>query len=398
MPDDILVKVTGVSKKYCRSFKQSLKYGARDIARELLGAQPEHEKLRPEEFWAIDDISFELRRGDCLGLIGPNGAGKSTLIKMLNGIILPDRGEIRLQGKISALIELGAGLHPLLTGRENIYLVGSIMGMPTSFIKKKLEEIVEFSELMEFIDSPVKFYSSGMLVRLGFSIFAHLDPDVLILDEVLAVGDIGFRAKCFNVIGKLAEKTAVILVSHSMPQIARIANKALVLKKGANVFQGDSVTEAINVFYQIFEGPQGVVTIKDDHRASIKTINILDESGEQTNTLESGEPFTVAIDMYIDRRVDSPVILIGILSQELQFVAQCSTRWSGVEVNANGVMSMNALFRSTHLNPANYFLLVTITDHTQREVLSQHFATCRFSVRGPHVGFAPLQMRPEWKQ
>lgn len=397
MTDEILVEVKDVSKKFCRSFAQSLKYGVRDIARELVGATAEHKILRPDEFWAIKDISFELRRGDCLGLIGPNGAGKSTLIKMLNGIILPDRGEIRLRGKISALIELGAGFHPMLTGRENIFLVGSILGMPDTLIKKRLEEIIEFSELGEFIESPVKHYSSGMLVRLGFSIFAHLDPDVLILDEVLAVGDIGFRAKCFNVIGRLAERTAVILVSHSMPHIARIANKALVLKKGADIFQGDSVSDAINVFYKIFDGPQGVVTVKDDHRASINSINILNESSEPTASLESGELFSVALELFLDRRVESPVILIGILNQELQLVAQCSTRWSGFEVDADGAMNLSAAFHGIKLNPANYYLLVTITDRTQREILAQNFATCRFSVRGNDVGFAPLQLAPEWK-
>jgi len=397
MTDEILVEVKDVSKKFCRSFTQSLKYGMRDIARELAGVPAEHEKLRPDEFWALKDINFELRRGDCLGLIGPNGAGKSTLVKMLNGIILPDRGEIRLRGKISALIELGAGFHPMLTGRENIFLVGSILGMPDALIKKRLEEIIEFSELGEFIESPVKHYSSGMLVRLGFSISAHLDPDVLILDEVFAVGDVGFRAKCFDVMRKLAERTAVIFVSHSMPQIARITNKVLVLKKGADVFQGDNVSDAINVFYQIFDGPQGVVTVKGDHRASIYSINVLNESGEPTESLESGEPFSVALELFLDRKVQSPVILIGILSQELQFVAQCNTRWSGYEVDANGVATLNAVFRNTRLNPANYFLLVTITDRTQREVLAQHFATCRFSVTGSHIGFAPLQLTPEWK-
>ncbi len=397
MTEDVLVEVKHASKKFCRSFTQSLKYGVRDIAYELAGARVDHEKLRPDEFWALKDVSFELRRGECLGLIGPNGAGKSTLIKMLNGIILPDCGEIRLRGNVSAWIELGAGFHPMLTGRENIFLVGSILGMSNAYIKKRLEEIIEFSELNDFIDSPVKHYSSGMLVRLGFSISAHLDPDVLILDEVLAVGDIGFRAKCFNAIGKLAEKTAVILVSHSMPQIARISNRALVLNKGADVFQGNNVSEAINAFYKIFGRPQGIVTIKDDHRASISSINILNGSGNSIESLESGQPFSVALELFLDPEVESPVILIGILSQELQIVAQCNTRWSGYEIDANGAMEINANFSDTRLNPAIYYLTVTITDSTQREILAQHFATCRFTVTGEHIGFAPLQLIPEWK-
>ncbi len=398
MADQILVEAKGVSKKYCRSLTKSLTYGLKDIAREIRGTDVSTGKLRPDEFWAVKDISFELKRGDCLGLIGPNGAGKSTLIKMLNGIILPDKGEIKLRGKISALIELGAGFHPMLTGRENIFLMGSILGMPKALIKSRLEEIVEFSELAEFIDTPVKHYSSGMLVRLGFSVSAHLDPDVLILDEVLAVGDIGFRAKCFNVIGKLAARTAVIFVSHSMPQIARISNRALVLNKGVDVYQGESVSDAINVFYKIFDKPKGVVTIKDDHRASINSINFLNEQGEVVESIESGESFSVSLDLFLDRQVESPVILVGILSQELQLVAQCNSRWSGIEIVPDGSARLDIVFRDTRLNPANYYLLVTITDQTQREVLAQHFATCRFSVTGNNIGFAPLQLAPEWKQ
>ena len=209
MPET-LVRAQGVSKKFCRSLKRSMLYGFQDIAKSSLGIAPRTQNLKPSEFWALDDISFELERGQCLGLIGPNGSGKSTLLKMLNGIISPDRGRVEINGKVGALIEVGAGFHPMLTGRENIYINGSILGLSKRDIDKKFEEIVDFAELSDFIDTPVKNYSSGMYVRLGFSIAAHIQPDVLLIDEILAVGDVGFKAKCFNAISRLADRSAIV--------------------------------------------------------------------------------------------------------------------------------------------------------------------------------------------
>jgi len=194
---ETLIRVENVSKKFCRSLKKSLWYGMRDLSKEVLGRRHGGDgELRPDEFWSVNDVSFELKRGECLGLIGPNGAGKSTLLKMLNGLIKPDQGRIEMRGRVGALIELGAGFNPILSGRENIYVNGSVLGLAKEEIDQKLDEIIEFSELDEFIDSPVQNYSSGMKVRLGFAVAAHMKPDILLIDEVLAVGDIGFRTKC----------------------------------------------------------------------------------------------------------------------------------------------------------------------------------------------------------
>ena len=253
---EVLVRVEGVSKKFCRSLKKSLWYGVQDIGRELLG-QEGYEELRADEFWAVKDINFELRRGECLGLIGHNGAGKSTLLRMLNGLIKPDRGQIEVNGKVSGLIALGAGFNPILTGRENIYVNGSILGLNKTEIDAKFEEIVEFAEVGEFIDSPVQSYSSGMNVRLGFAIAAVLiKPDILLLDEVLAVGDIGFVMKCFKKIDQLISNSAVILVSHNMSQIAQTATKIALLEKGKALFRGDNISEGINLYYSRFDMSQ----------------------------------------------------------------------------------------------------------------------------------------------
>src|SRR5690606_278607 len=210
MSDEVLVRVENVSKKFCRDLKRSLWYGVKDILTEIYGSRKEQDHLRRHEFWAVNDVSFELRRGECLGLIGHNGAGKSTLLKILNGLIKPDRGRVVIKGRVGALIELGAGFNPILTGRENVYVNGSILGLSKSEIARKLEAIVEFSEIGEFIDTPVQYYSSGMRIRLGFAIAAQLEPDVLLVDEVLAVGDIGFVLKCFNKMDALLKNTGII--------------------------------------------------------------------------------------------------------------------------------------------------------------------------------------------
>jgi homopolymeric O-antigen transport system ATP-binding protein len=230
--DDVLIKVENVSKKFCRSLKRSMLYGMEDISRDLLHLPNTSDKLRKDEFWAVDDVSFEVKRGECLGIIGRNGAGKSTLLKMLNGIILPDKGKITIKGKVGALIEVGAGFHPMLTGRENIYVNGAILGMSKREIDKKFDEIVAFAELEEFIDMPVKHYSSGMYVRLGFSIAVQIKPDILILDEILAVGDAGFRHKCYHQINKVMKDAAVIMVSHSMDYIGHATSKVLMMTRG----------------------------------------------------------------------------------------------------------------------------------------------------------------------
>ncbi len=218
--NDTLVKVEGVSKKFCRSLKKSLWYGMQDLGREITGQRHGGDgDLRPDEFWAVKDVSFELKRGECLGLVGHNGAGKTTLLKMLNGLVKPDAGQIQMRGRIGAIIALGAGFNPILTGRENIYVNASILGLSTLEINKKIDEIIDFAEIEEYIDMPVQSYSSGMSVRLGFAIATTIKTDVLILDEVLAVGDENFQAKCFKKIGDLLTDSAVILVSHQAHHI-----------------------------------------------------------------------------------------------------------------------------------------------------------------------------------
>ena len=239
MTNDLAIQVQGVSKKYCRSLKRTLVYGVRDVARDLFGITPASSEPRRDEFWALNDVSFEVKRGECLGLIGANGAGKSTLLKLLNGVILPDRGTIQVHGRVGALLELGAGFHPMLSGRENIHLNGAILGLSKDEIDDKFDAIVDFAELWEFIDSPVKYYSSGMYVRLGFAVAVHAEPEILLIDEALAVGDVLFQAKCFAKLRDFKEKGAtIIFVTHSLDLVTSHCSRAILLDKGMLAREG----------------------------------------------------------------------------------------------------------------------------------------------------------------
>lgn len=235
---ELILKVEGVSKKFSYSLKDVLRYGTRRLFREFLGLPSRTDRLERGEFWALDDVSFELRRGETLGIIGRNGAGKSTLLKVVNGIFLPDRGRVAVKGATAGLIEIGAGFQPNLTGRENVYIIASILGMTREQVDEVFDDVVAFADIGRFIDSPVQSYSSGMIVRLGFAIHVFQKPDVLLADEILAVGDFEFQQKCLQKITEIKREVGMILVSHSMPVITRFCDRALVLERGKVLFDG----------------------------------------------------------------------------------------------------------------------------------------------------------------
>jgi len=250
--NDVVVNVEKVSKKFCKNLRRSMYYGATDVIRSMIGIGTKTNVLRADEFWAADDVSFELKRGKSLGIIGVNGSGKSTLLRLLNGIYQPDKGRIKIQGRVGALISLGAGFHPLMTGRENIFLNASILGMRKDEIKRRFDEIVDFAEIGDFLDAPVKTYSSGMYVRLGFAIAIHAEPDILLVDEVLAVGDANFQKKCFErILDIIKNGTAVIFVSHSMTTVERLCTECILMKHGKQVFWGNTRECVQRYFHEI---------------------------------------------------------------------------------------------------------------------------------------------------
>jgi len=300
--NDTLIKVDGVSKKFCRSLKKSLWYGLQDLGNELRGRRHGGSgQLRADEFWAVRDASFELSRGECLGLIGHNGAGKTTLLRMLNGLIKPDQGRIEIRGKVGALIALGAGFNPILTGRENIYTNASVLGLSKRYVDAKLDEIIDYSEIGDFIYTPVQNYSSGMSVRLGFSVAAVLiEPDVLFLDEVLAVGDIGFVIKCLNTMRRLAAKSAVVFVSHDMPLVSTFCTRVMVMKNGATLLDSLNPAEGIDRYFSLIKHEQQT---SGTGEARVLGLDLLVDGERLTGeepSIQQGSLATVALRIQVD--------------------------------------------------------------------------------------------------
>lgn len=230
---EVVLSIKNLSKRFCRDLKRSLLYGVQDIAGEVFGSQRQNVELRKGEFWALKDVNLELRRGEALGLVGANGAGKTTLLRIISGLIAPDHGSVEIKGRVAPLIALGAGFNPILTGRENIYVNMSILGLSKQEIEARFDEVVEFAEIGEAIDSPVQSYSSGMAARLGFACAIYTEPDILLIDEVLAVGDMRFRTKCYRRLSDIRKSgTTFILVSHSPQSILAICNTSIYLKQG----------------------------------------------------------------------------------------------------------------------------------------------------------------------
>jgi len=291
---DTLIKVEGVSKKFCRSLKRSLWYGMQDLGSELRGRRHgRNGALRLQEFWAIRDTTFSVRRGETLGLIGPNGAGKTTLLRMLNGLIKPDQGRIEIRGRMQALIALGAGFNPVLTGRENIFVNASVLGVSKHDVARRFDDIVAFSGIPEFIDAPVQSYSSGMAVRLGFAVAAHLDPEILLVDEVLAVGDEGFQARCLNKIGELKDGgTAIILVSHNMHTISTFSSRVMLLKPGGfEIFT--EVSDGVMAYKRLFQGEAATDIEKiTTGTPEWKVLNVV----HSAQVMEPGASFEMTID------------------------------------------------------------------------------------------------------
>jgi lipopolysaccharide transport system ATP-binding protein len=334
---DVVLSVDGISKKFCRDLKQSLFYGVKDIASEVLGTRRPNRQLRPKEFWALNDVNFQVRRGEAIGLVGRNGSGKSTLLRMIAGLIKPDAGSIKVVGRVAPLIALGAGFNPILSGRENIYANMSVLGVPTKEIRDRFDEVVEFAEIGEALDAPVQSYSSGMAARLGFACAIHTNPDILLIDEVLAVGDSRFRAKCFRKLHELRQNnTAFILVNHDSHAILTLCESAVYLNKGVMVSAGQ--TAAIMRHYEqdllLLDSdttlPQGPILVKPQLETSeleMTGIIFRDGDGQIVSQPTSGMSTMLCIQCQVYQPVNKvgvTVIIQGIASGgEAMLVLNC---------------------------------------------------------------------------
>lgn len=253
-----------------------------------------------ESIWALKDVSFEIAQGEVVGIIGRNGAGKSTLLKILSRITEPTEGYVDVYGRVGALLEVGTGFHPELTGRENIYLNGAILGMSRAEIGRKFDEMVDFAEIEKFIDTPVKHYSSGMALRLGFAVAAHLEPEILVVDEVLAVGDAAFQQKCLGKMGNVAhEGRTVLFVSHSMPAVSALCQRGIVLDSGQLDYSGP-VGQAISHYLnKVME--QSDDNLVGHHKVTFGNVRV---NGENTTTIDMTRPFDVSVTLFFKEPVD----------------------------------------------------------------------------------------------
>jgi len=392
---NVVVSVKNVSKKFCKKLRRSMAYGIVDLSKNLVGLKPDFNDLRRDEFWAIDDVSFELRRGEILGLIGLNGSGKSTLLRLLTGILPPDKGEIEIKGRVSALIAVGAGFHPHMTGRENIFLNGTILGMSNSEIKSKFQDIVDFAEIEEFLDAPVSTYSSGMRVRLGFSIAIQVEPDILLIDEVLAVGDIEFRAKCYNAIAEISKKASVIFVSHAMQQVSRICTDLIVLDYGRIEYNGSDFQEGLDNFYSIIEGNVGVVAGSDD--AELLDLEFESNGVSGINTVEYLSELIVHIKFKLNKELKDPTYYLTFLDKTMQGVANCNTRAdSFLTKNICGEVCLKVVIKKFNLTQGMYFVSVGIQQYNPFRIIKQYFAYKQLKVSGDFVSIAPVQINGDW--
>ena len=375
MDKETVIKVEHLSKKYCKSLKRSMFYGAMDIGRNMLGMSSKSSRLRKDEFWALNDISFEVKKGETLGIIGPNGSGKTTLLKLLNGIFWPDKGKITIKGKTGALIELGAGFHPLLTGRENVYINAAILGMIKNEVDEKFDEIVEFADIGDFIDTPVKFYSSGMFVRLGFAVAVHCDPDILLVDEVLAVGDSVFRNKCYQKMNEVKGKknVAVIYVSHDLLTMGKFCDRGIFITKGTIKSQG-KIHEAIQAYQftinQLLERQGTAASIVPmipycTKEVEITNVKFLDRDSKAQKEFCPGDPFGIRIEYKANHNIPNPIFQISLLNREGVHISVFGTHIDNVQIKSTqGEEVIECWLDSLPLLLNKYYATVAIYDET----------------------------------
>jgi lipopolysaccharide transport system ATP-binding protein len=319
---DTVIKVENISKSYILKHQNAERYTAlRDViankAKGLFNPKSNIGAASSEEFWALNDISFDIKQGDRVGIIGRNGAGKSTLLKVLSRIVTPTKGRITIDGRVASLLEVGTGFHPELTGRENIFLNGSILGMRKAEIQKKFDEIVAFSEVEKFLDTPVKRYSSGMYVRLAFAVAAHLEPEILIVDEVLAVGDAAFQRKCLGKMNDVAgEGRTILFVSHNMEAVQKLCNKGVLLQKGKLHHAGE-MKEVINKYLDVYQNANAFFEIPlpenyTEILAYAYKMQIEDGAGEIKAELPLCKCWSVRIFFKINKTTPNFVIALGV--------------------------------------------------------------------------------------
>ena len=379
----LAVRVEGLSKRYqvgkspaaMTNLSQSIRSAAASTWGKLKNlAVPGTLPAGASVYWALQDVSFEVRPGEVVGFVGRNGAGKSTLLKLLSRITVPTSGRLEVRGRMGSLLEVGTGFHPELTGRENVYLNGSILGMTRREITRKFDQIVDFAEIGGFLDTPVKRYSSGMYVRLGFAIAAYLEPDILVVDEVLAVGDATFQRRCIDRMTELARQGRTILfVSHNMQLVPRLCHRAVHLQKGRVVEVGPADVVTQHYLDRLLEDSRGGDLSSKPHagdgRATFVRASALDAAGRPLSQFTSGDDFTVRFDL--ESNVALPDVTLGVAVQSLYGTRIVSgwTREAGFEAGlVPGVQSFECRLSRADIRPGQT-VLVNLTVATEAGVV-----------------------------
>jgi len=400
---EIAIKVENVSKKYCKSLKSSMLYGVKDITKNILGMSSNSDKLRKEEFWAVNDVSFEVKKGETLGIIGANGTGKTTILKLLNGIFWPDKGKITINGKVGALIAVGAGFHPMLTGRENIYLNGVILGMSKGEVNKKFEDIVGFANIGDFLDTPVKFYSSGMFVRLGFSVAIHSEPDILLVDEVLAVGDLTFRLKCNRKMNEFRNKEkTIVLVAHNMNAIRNICGQVLWLDKGSIKERGEA-PRVCSLYEKEFisrnKNNLAEIGQKFDYSPffKIEKVEFLNKKNYVSESFNVGDYFKLRIHFECKRTIEKPIFGVSIYNSEgvkINFNRSNLDGYNFTQISDRGYVDF--CIDKLPFPPSIYICTVFVSEKDFHNYLVFHEKIYKFIVAGNSTNQGLINPFPKW--
>lgn len=354
-----VLTVDGVAKRFCRDLRRSLLYGMTDIARELMPHRSAAEALRPGEFWAVDDISFDVRPGEAVAVVGHNGAGKSTLLKLLCGLLKPDRGQIRVTGTVEALIELGTGLNPLLSGRENIVLGAALRGVADRDVRRLIDEVIDFAELDGFVDAPLQSYSTGMRARLAYALSAFLQPDLFLVDEVLAVGDLFFQRKCISHMRSYIDRGgSLLLISHNPYQIQATCRRGILLDHGRLTYQG-TPAEALD---RMFESrpPSPAVDRAGTLQAGPVAVTGLAAEDPDEEHLRTGRPMRLTLRY----RCDVPQAVRWSFTVWTRDQWVCVTGGSDEHVRKlePGTGELSCLLPKLHLLPGTYVVRASLLD------------------------------------
>ncbi|WP_119293266.1 ABC transporter ATP-binding protein [Azohydromonas sediminis] len=391
------IEVSHLTKEYRLGALQSLKDTALNAGRRLLGKPVAERPL----FKALDDVSFTVQPGEVVGIIGHNGAGKSTLLKMLARISTPTSGTVKVNGRIAPLIEVGAGFVPDFTGRENVYLNGAILGMSKAEIDRKFDEIVDFAEMADFIDTPVKRYSSGMQVKLAFAVATSVESEILIVDEVLAVGDLAFQRKCFDRMEEIIrnEGRAVIVVSHNIRQIERICERALLIDHGLLVEDGSAQTvcerfyEQSNSRIEANMAARSRTRIAGSGELTLLNVSVLDKNGEPAAAIAPGEPLRVRLRFELHRAMDDLEIVVGTHRTDFVYITASSTRSQLPALSLGaGMHEIEYYLPSYPVATGTYSVRMVVMDRHHR-VLFDGESLRSFVVRSPRA--EPLNQ--QWK-